>query len=71
MMTGSLYYPHIQAVGVLHIFGHPKEEMSCMVMGYTILESNLFGLEQSLRDPFTSLTGSRSVVRLIRGLIGR
>jgi hypothetical protein len=70
MMTGSLYFSVTVAVGVLHIFGHPKEEMSCMVMGCTILESNHIGLEQSLRELFTSLTGSRSVVRLIKGLMG-
>ena len=71
MTTGSLHFSLIEAVGVLHIFGHPKEETSCTVMGCTILESNLFGLEQSLPDLFSSLAESKSVVRLIEGLIGR
>ena len=71
MMTGSLHFSLIEVVGVLHILGHPKEEMNRTVMGCTILESTLFGLEQSSRDPFFSLPGSRSVVRLIKGLIGR
>ena len=66
MMIGSLFFPPIVALGALHIFDHWKEEMSLTVMGCTILESNLFGLERSLPESFFSLAGSKSVVRLIR-----
>ena len=45
------------AVGALHIFGHPRVEMSRTVTGCTIFEQSLFELEQRVPGSFTSPTG--------------